>query len=216
MSRSNPEEKRFPMEDTGTTGTSNSPAAENLSSRFAKLVSHRRRELNLTLDDLQAAGGPSDVTTSKIERSEIQRPSKTTFEKLDTALQWTKGSSAQAFLGEDPVALEHLPVTSQSAKRLFALSDIIRKYNEFAESCSDPSLRTALQTLNEELEQAVDTLSRQSLIDLLNQRTAALEPMAEFLLDDYLRAAKKSATPHAAAELQHLESLVAQNRSHLR
>ncbi|MEV0945370.1 helix-turn-helix domain-containing protein [Rhodococcus sp. NPDC049939] len=76
--------------------------------RFGQLVHKRRRFLNLTQDQVTAAGGPSDAAQTRAENGTGPDPSIETLRKLDTALQWVPGSAARALEGGDPTPLEAL------------------------------------------------------------------------------------------------------------
>ncbi|MBM4511344.1 helix-turn-helix domain-containing protein [Rhodococcus hoagii] len=87
--------------------------------RFAQIVAERRRLLGLTLDELQAAGGPSDVTTGKIEKGAIASPSARTLRRLDHALRWVEGSAARRSQAATPhPSRTYLPRTGQARARL--------------------------------------------------------------------------------------------------
>lgn len=60
-------------------------------------VRERRRHLNLTLDGVRAAGGPTGPTIVRTEAGELQDPRPSTLTKFDDALQWTPGSAARVF-----------------------------------------------------------------------------------------------------------------------
>ncbi|NLU83296.1 helix-turn-helix domain-containing protein [Rhodococcus sp. HNM0569] len=74
--------------------------------RFGRYVYHRRRMLNLTQDDVTAAGGPSDAAQTRAENGTGPTPSTSTLRKLDLALEWEPGSAARTLEGGEPVPLE--------------------------------------------------------------------------------------------------------------
>ncbi|WP_072689878.1 helix-turn-helix domain-containing protein [Rhodococcus marinonascens] len=76
--------------------------------RFGQLVHKRRRLLNLTQDQVTAAGGPSDAAQTRAENGTGADPSIETLRKLDTALRWVPGSAARTLDGGDPTPLETL------------------------------------------------------------------------------------------------------------
>ncbi|QNG20173.1 helix-turn-helix transcriptional regulator [Rhodococcus triatomae] len=74
--------------------------------RFGQYVYHRRRLLNLTQDEVTAAGGPSDAAQTRAENGTGPDPSIETLRKLDLALRWAPGSAARTLEGGEPVPLE--------------------------------------------------------------------------------------------------------------
>ncbi|MGW4244253.1 hypothetical protein [Nocardia sp. NPDC004722] len=71
---------------------------------LAACVRERRRELNLSLDDVLAAGGPTKRTLVRVEAADLgPNPKPVTFRRLDAALSWGEGSAARAYWsGEKP------------------------------------------------------------------------------------------------------------------
>ncbi|WP_067688006.1 hypothetical protein [Nocardia jejuensis] len=71
---------------------------------LAACVRERRRELNLSLDDVIAAGGPTRRTLVRVEAATLgPTPKPVTFRRLDTSLDWHSGSAAKAYWrGEKP------------------------------------------------------------------------------------------------------------------
>ncbi|CAB4902768.1 TetR/AcrR family transcriptional regulator [Rhodococcus kroppenstedtii] len=68
---------------------------------FGALVTHRRQSLGMQPNHLAHAGGPSAATTRKIESGRGATTAKV-LTQLDTALQWSPGTSARALVaGED-------------------------------------------------------------------------------------------------------------------
>ncbi|MFK4362325.1 hypothetical protein [Rhodococcus sp. 27YEA6] len=198
------------------------PSKGDLGLRFARIVARRRLQLNLTLDQLHAAGGPSDVTTGKIERAQIEQPSANTFKKLDAGLQWIAGSAARVFTGQDPVLCEEISndqtrghgtdAVTVPISVVNALSKIAFSYARIAEACPDTDSNAALRTVNSELSQVVDRISRRWLITQIEQRMShrpplPLEPMVEILLHNYLDAVSEPTTSEDSQELRYLESL---------
>ncbi|MFE3192402.1 hypothetical protein ACFXHA_25560 [Nocardia sp. NPDC059240] len=65
---------------------------------LAACVRERRRELNLSLDDVIAAGGPTKRTLVRVEAADLgPSPKPVTFRRLDAALSWGEGSAARAY-----------------------------------------------------------------------------------------------------------------------
>ncbi|NLE82186.1 MAG: helix-turn-helix transcriptional regulator [Rhodococcus sp.] len=73
---------------------------------FGQFVYKRRRLLNLTQDEVSAAGGPSDAAQTRAENGTGPAPSIETLRKLDKALRWVPGSAARALEGGVPTPLE--------------------------------------------------------------------------------------------------------------
>ncbi|AYF77371.1 hypothetical protein D7D52_30115 [Nocardia yunnanensis] len=71
---------------------------------LAACVRERRRELNYSLDDVIAAGGPTRRTLVRVEAATLgPAPKPVTFRRLDTALCWQNGSAARAYwTGDKP------------------------------------------------------------------------------------------------------------------
>lgn len=62
--------------------------------RFGAIVKARRAALGLTQEEVNALGGPSDTTFTKIENLEWRPGRPATLRKLDDGLKWQPGSSA--------------------------------------------------------------------------------------------------------------------------
>lgn len=130
--------------------------------RLGQLVELRRKQLGLTLDDVQDAGGPSDVTTSKVEKGLVGAVSAGTLRKLDVGLRWNSGSAARTMAGGEPLPLEALPQQQQegtttgtievSLSDLNQLVELVKKYGTLEiEGAEGEQLRI----LNDELAEAV-------------------------------------------------------------
>ncbi|TQF69226.1 helix-turn-helix transcriptional regulator [Rhodococcus spelaei] len=74
--------------------------------RFGRFVIERRRTLNLTQDEVRAAGGPSDAAQTRAENGTGPEPSQRTLRRIDTGLNWAAGSAARTLLGGHPEPLE--------------------------------------------------------------------------------------------------------------
>ncbi|SEL57284.1 helix-turn-helix domain-containing protein [Rhodococcus maanshanensis] len=77
--------------------------------RFGRFVTERRRALNLTQDEVRAAGGPSDAAQTRAENGTGPEPSQRTLRRLDIGLNWAEGSAARTLLGGVPTPLEAEP-----------------------------------------------------------------------------------------------------------
>ncbi|MEE2033383.1 helix-turn-helix domain-containing protein [Rhodococcus chondri] len=199
----------------------------NERARFAQIVAERRRLLGLTLDELQAAGGPSDVTTSKIEKGALAAPSARTLKRLDHSLRWAEGSAARAFAGGDPTPLEELPATRRSTPAAVSadvdsvtlslnvvndLSDIAKRYELLATGV-DPQIAAPLKEINSDFDLLVDRILRAWLIAQLERRNVGPDsplthdPMVEMLIGDYLNRTPEPPTPDDAHDLLYLRWL---------
>lgn len=194
--------------------------------RLARAVHERRRMLGLTLDQLQEAGGPSDVTTGKIERGAHGNPSARTLRRLDVGLRWVEGSAARVLAGSDPTPLEGVPAPRDGMHRAFAadedsvtlslsvvneLSDIAKRYEELAES-APPEWSGEVRSVNVDLDLLVDRILRAWLIAQL-ETTAGPDsplrgnPVVEMLLGDYLNRTPMPPSSEDARELKYLRWL---------
>lgn len=80
--------------------------------RLADAVRKRRSSRKWSYDEIHAAGGPSDVVVSKIEKNGEPRPRPDSIQKLDAGLAWRAGSAVDVLNGGDPVPLEDITSTS--------------------------------------------------------------------------------------------------------
>lgn len=64
---------------------------------FATCVGLRRKQRNLSIDALHAAGGPTKPVVVLAENGKLTNPRPSTLAKFDTGLGWKSGSSAQVF-----------------------------------------------------------------------------------------------------------------------
>lgn len=195
--------------------------------RLAEAVADRRKQLNLTLDQLKARGGPSDVTTGKIEKAGIPEPSARTLRRLDAGLRWIEGSSARVVAGGEPVPVEDMPSTRMSTPGAVNadadsvtlsltvvndLSDVAKLYERLKTSVQDPAVAGELGKINEQLDLLVDRIMRAWLIAQLERKTdpqspLRSDPMTEMLIGDYLNRTPEPPTPEDAVELKYLRWL---------
>jgi hypothetical protein len=64
---------------------------------FAVCVSSRRKQRNLSIDALHAAGGPTKPVVVLAESGKLVNPRPSTLSKFDVGLKWKPGSAAEAF-----------------------------------------------------------------------------------------------------------------------
>ncbi|WP_072691488.1 helix-turn-helix domain-containing protein, partial [Rhodococcus marinonascens] len=169
---------------------------------FGDLVADRRKELALTLKQLSETGGPSDVTTGKIEHGAIEQPSARTLRRLDAGLRWKEGSAAKALRGGNPIPLEDLPTSTTSAGGgavgagtdsvtlslavVSDLSNIAKRYEGIAERLG----LDELAAVNADLDVLVDRILRSWVISQLEMKAGADRDKNDFLVEmligDYL------------------------------
>ncbi|MCU1640459.1 MAG: hypothetical protein JWN03_734 [Nocardia sp.] len=129
---------------------------------LAACVRERRRELNFSLDDVIAAGGPTRRTLVRVEAANLgPEPKPVTFRRLDSALSWGSGSAARAYWrGEKPHAAAAGPkldagtafVAVPAALALDLFGSQIELNQVLAEDPADPSrLRATVDRLNVDL-----------------------------------------------------------------
>lgn len=94
--------------------------------RLGSEVRKRREELGLTQDDVVERGGPSDKSQTRIERGQAPRPTATTLAKLDTALEWTRGSAAAVLAGKSPTPA-NVAYTAEDVERHARLAAALQK-----------------------------------------------------------------------------------------
>jgi len=78
--------------------------------RLAECVRERRADLDMTQEDVSAAGGPSGSTQRLIEGALQDRYQPVILRRLEHALRWQRGSVRAVLDGGDPV-----PVTGPAA-----------------------------------------------------------------------------------------------------
>lgn len=96
--------------------------------KFGRTVAARRARLGLTRAEVHDAGGPSDTTLGYIENGTLRRsPSPSTLKKLDRALQWSTGSSADVLAGNKPTPIDAAsvqPTTTPEKKTVVTTNDL--------------------------------------------------------------------------------------------
>lgn len=181
-----------------------SEMAESELMRFGRLVADRRKALALTLKQLSEAGGPSDVTTGKIERGGIEEPSARTLRRLDKGLRWKEGSAARTLIGGEPVPLEELPSAApalgggavsagpdsvtMSLSLVSDLSGLAKRLENVAKQ--DAITREDVAAVGAELDVVVDRILRSWVIAQLEMKVGPdrdqKDFMVEMLIGDYL------------------------------
>lgn len=82
---------------------------ENVATRLGRLIRERRKSLNLTQADIQAAGGPSTATLRLIEGGKHTDFRSSTSQPLEKVLQWAPGSIDQILGGGEATPLPDGP-----------------------------------------------------------------------------------------------------------
>lgn len=90
-------------------------------------VRQRRHDRGWTQDDVVARGGPSDKILTRIENNRPPAPSFTTQAKLDTALEWVRGSAAAVLAGGEPTPLEDV-VTPEVEANTDEGDDVVQRH----------------------------------------------------------------------------------------
>ena len=192
--------------------------------RFGAIVNKRRRELGLSLDDVAAAGGPSQVTVSNIEQGSTNRPHFATFGKLDDVLGWTPGSAARTFDGDSPTPLETSGDTVPRTRRVTQLSpdvavvsirtigDLLVSAQKIERMVTSDSSSPELKQAASELDIIVDRIMRTWIISQMEDRRSnspsdASDPMIDMFISDYLARAGVPTTDSDAQDLAYLHWL---------
>lgn len=197
--------------------------------RFGRIVSQRRRELNYSMVAFREAGGPVPATTSKIERGLEPHPALQTFQRLDKALQWSPGSAARTWNGGTPVTVEsadsgstqYVATTSvgQGPAELVVSAELLPLMTRIANKIRDvrrenPDLPDSLNDPLDELDAVVDRLNRSWLVSyveqrLLNDGSIAEDPLLTVILGPQLDARQSSLkTDYDRADAAYLRWLI--------
>mgnify|MGYP005989621271 CR=1 FL=1 len=192
--------------------------------RFGAIVNKRRRELGLSLDDVAASGGPSQVTVSNIEQGTTNRPHFATFTKLDEVLKWKSGSAARAFDGQEPEALEevrnrHRPSQSRGPNpdsvtvSMRTVGDLLTAAQRIERIASSKTASAELKDASAELDLHVDRVMRAWIIVQVETRLCGGDDlqndfMIDMFLKDYLSRASTPATAEDETELSYLQWLL--------
>lgn len=181
--------------------------------RFGQFVYKRRRLLNLTQDEVTAAGGPSDAAQTRAENGTGPDPSIETLRKLDVALRWVPGSAARTLDGgvPDPVEqaaeqqlreeqageppqrrVEHPPLAlgpSQIPLDLETIVEILQphsKINKISESHPDvPGLSDAAADLNRVVSKITGAYVTR-LLEVNGGPAGPRQPLVEFAFGELL------------------------------
>ncbi|NUS42844.1 MAG: hypothetical protein HOQ24_04020 [Mycobacteriaceae bacterium] len=163
-------------------------------SRLGEKVAERRRQLNMTLEGVKAAGGPTGPTVIRTEAGELEDPRPSTLAKFDEALQWQPGSAARVFWEDaDPAprAGELEPAAGTAAlsiELVLGLLSAHRRLNDYADAANpDPELHAITAALNEQ----VSTVVGLFVTDLLERNAleggaGVVNPLLEYAFGELL------------------------------
>ncbi|MFI9509239.1 hypothetical protein [Nocardia sp. NPDC052566] len=165
---------------------------------FGATARERRRQLNLTLDGVKAAGGPTGPTVIRAEAGELEEPRPSTLAKFDQALQWVPGSAARVFWdrGEPRLPQSDRPPLDPGAAEVSLPLELVlellttqRRLGDFVDGPGTDlgALRAISGSLNEQISALVgmfvtDLLERNRVHDQPGQ----LHPLLMFAFGDLL------------------------------
>ncbi|WP_405493035.1 hypothetical protein [Nocardia sp. NBC_00511] len=166
---------------------------------FAVVVRERRRQLNLTLEAVKTAGGPTVPTMVRVEAGGLEDPRPSTLAKLDQALQWISGSAARAYWdGEPPQSVTARvppvldPGVAEIALPLDLVLELMTTQRRLAELTSGPALdRDQARAISTAFDSQVSTIVGMFVTDLLERNhtegePAALHPLLAFTFGELL------------------------------
>ncbi|KAF0849192.1 helix-turn-helix domain-containing protein [Nocardia caishijiensis] len=162
-------------------------------------VHERRRQLNLTINDVKRAGGPTGPTVVKAEAGQLDEPRPSTLAKFDQALRWTAGSAARIFWdGEEPTPVREpaLPVldpgSAEVALPVEAMLQLLgtqRRLADYVDRLDAESSELAAISLN--LDEQISAIVGSFVTDLLERNHGrgeldGIHPLLEFAFGDLL------------------------------
>lgn len=184
--------------------------------RFGQFVYKRRRLLNLTQDEVTAAGGPSDAAQTRAENGTGPDPSIETLRKLDVALRWVPGSAARTLeggvpnpleqvgeeqVGEQPRRVEHPPLALGPSQIPLDLETIVEilgphsKINKISEAHPDvPGLSDAAADLNRVVSKITGAYVTR-LLEVNGGPAGPRQPLVEFAFGELLEVAPEFDDP---------------------
>ncbi|MFE1596572.1 helix-turn-helix domain-containing protein [Nocardia sp. NPDC058705] len=180
---------------------------------LGQAVQARRNELGLSKSAVHAISGLNPLTLSKIEDGQAGRIRKDTLNKLDTALQWQKGSAEAAFTARRPPV--EATATAQRAPSVLYIPfppDLIQSTVKLAETVSsmaggDERLADVVASMDT----VADRILRAwTIADVERQRyDGTLSPATiEMLLGHYMRRTPDAPTAQDNEELLYLRWLL--------
>ena len=140
---------------------------------FATCSASRRRQLNLTIEDLKSAGGPTKPVVVQAESGKMTNPRPSTLAKFDTALRWKAGSAAEAYWkGRPPIPSGRTPYRTGAGSVSLPLGPVV-------------DLLIAQRELHE-LHDGPGPITQKNLGDVLKRLDKALSSVAGAFVTDTL------------------------------
>lgn len=131
---------------------------------FAVAVAARRRQLELSIDALHTAGGPTKPVVIRAESAEYSNPRPSTLDKFDKGLSWKAGTAAGLYWNgvhpdfltrSVPVGTQHCSVPSGALELLLSANTELQKLVRTSELSQQPN---ALLESVQDLDRAVEAL----------------------------------------------------------
>lgn len=130
---------------------------------FAVAVAARRRQLELSIDTLHAAGGPTKPVVLRAEGGEYSNPRPSTLGKFDRGLSWKAGTAAGLYwsgvhpdrpIRSVPVGAHHCSVSSGALELLLSTNAELQKLVRKSELSQQPNaLLESVQGLDRAVEE---------------------------------------------------------------
>lgn len=141
---------------------------------LGQVVKDRRQQLNLTLDGIKAAGGPTGPTLIRTEAGLLTDPRPSTLAKLDAALRWAPGSAARVYWEQgQPQHLSPSASGTRSAPATVELPvELVLKLLSSQRTLNDVADHARLATLDavrEDLNAHVSKIAGLCVTDLLER-----------------------------------------------
>jgi hypothetical protein len=156
---------------------------------FGNAVRERRQYLNLTLDGVKAAGGPTGPTVVRTEAGELEDPRPSTLAKFDDALQWQPGSAAKVFWdGAQPRARAAPsraldPGVATVALPLEFVLDLMSTHRQLNDLADAASGHGQLQAVRTSFNGQISALVGMFVTDLLERNAGHEDGLAHPLLE---------------------------------
>ncbi|WP_330185957.1 hypothetical protein OHB26_38850 (plasmid) [Nocardia sp. NBC_01503] len=169
---------------------------------FARVVQDRRQQLNLSMQQVHAQGGPAAPTQIDAELERLRANVRvSTFEKFDVAMRWVPGSAAAAYReGRTPIPLsdngEFEPGTTAITLSLDELLPLLE-----AQRALHTASVTDLPEAMTRLDAAVSALVGPFVTDLLERHRGRKVPLIEIAFGEALSAPVAPDDPHREERL---------------